>query len=103
VTLPKKQGDKKLGPLLARSGQSVAVSANLWMAAGQRASPPPPQLPSWPNVCRWRAAQALVGNDRTTLAMLRMPQPIDTRLAPRPAYSTKIEHDASSSLSVELG
>jgi hypothetical protein len=37
------------------------------------------------------------------LAMLRMPQPIDTRLAPRPAYSTKIEHDDSLSLYVELG
>jgi hypothetical protein len=41
VTLPKKQGDKKLGPLLAGSGHRMMVSTSLWMTAMQRASPPP--------------------------------------------------------------
>jgi hypothetical protein len=41
VTLPKKKGDRKLGQLLAGSRHRMMVSTSLWMAARQRASPPP--------------------------------------------------------------
>ena len=41
MTLPKKQGDRKLGPLLAGSGLRMMFSSSLWMTAEQRASPPP--------------------------------------------------------------
>ena len=41
VTLPKKQGDRKLGQLLARSGHRMMASSSLWMTTRQRAFPPP--------------------------------------------------------------
>jgi hypothetical protein len=41
VKMPKKQGDRKLGQLLAVSGHRMMASPSLWMTARRRAYPPP--------------------------------------------------------------
>jgi hypothetical protein len=100
MTLPKKQGERKVGQLLAGSGQRVMVSTSLWITGSV---PPLPPIACMAQCMPTAGSRAVAGNDRATWAMLKMPQPIDTRLAPRPAYSSNIEHDDLSSLSVELG
>ena len=102
VTLPKKHGGQEARSAIGQV-RAKGDGHHQPLDDGEAACLPSPTPIAFVAQCMPKAGSgAVAGNDRSTLAMLRMPQPIDTRLAPRPAYNTKIEHDDLSSLSVEL-
>ena len=88
------QAPFRRGQLLAGSGHRMMASPSLWMTARRRASPPPSACVAQ---CMPTAGSgAVAGNDRATWAMLRMPQPIDTRLAPRRPLPTHAPRQSGS-------